>query len=304
MARTLSSSYHSMDSEPHAVSVFSDLPYELFCYIILQLANDTPTLLSVCLTGKALYKEAVPYIYRYIENGRSEPLHLQLLPVLISNPKLAALVHVYHSDTIAKRHTVNARRAEGPRQIWNLTLQAIPLMINLQRLRFRDWNGLSSAQILKTARFQLIDFDWGCAFEGKELADFLATQKNLKHIVFAPDSYRCALDPEACQTVKSIAGSYATISNLLPGRSGVEHLRWMPDQGEHQYWSEDLVSGSLIGERMHRVVSLSLGGFGVRPLLPYFGSTITSLKTLELYNIDIQVNEISLLGESMLIMIG
>ena len=282
-----SSSYSDMDSEPHDVSAFASLPYELVGSIIQHL--DTRTLLSVCLAGKALYQEAVPHLYRYIEYGRAELLHLKFLPVLIANPKLAALVHVYHSDTIAKRHTVHARRAEGPMQLWNLTLQAIPLMINLQRLRFRDWNGLSSVQILKTARFQLVDFDWGCAFEGKELADFLATQTKLRHIVFAPDSFKCALDPKACETIKSIGGSYATISNLLPGCSGVEHLRWFPDQGEHQYWTEDLESDTPIGQSMQCVVSLSLGGFGVRPLLPYFGSTLTSLRSLELYNIDIQV---------------
>jgi len=149
-------------SPPHRHNMEPRLPPELIEKFINHVV-DYPSLLSLCLTSWSFHEEASKHIYRHIDDlGSTDALpHLRLLETLISNPKLASLVHAYTSDRIAlsmdpdavfASHALTSaqpdqdvKRLRQRWRIWNILPRALLVMDNLKLFRFRSVDDRRSA---------------------------------------------------------------------------------------------------------------------------------------------------------------
>jgi len=149
-------------------------------------------------------QESQGHLYRrvaYSGDGENKS-QLAFLETLISNPPLALLVLSFSSDSSASipRRDEPEETTETPerQKLWRRLPHALRLMVNLEKLRFREKSGQPSAfWILSGVRFQLKVLEWGSHREGVEMASFLATQHHLESITLE-EGPSCPLDPSAC----------------------------------------------------------------------------------------------------------
>ncbi|KDR80033.1 hypothetical protein GALMADRAFT_136594 [Galerina marginata CBS 339.88] len=233
------------------------LPPELLRLIMEYLTSNRRALYALTLASKALGSEATRLLYSSMTASDGK-LHVRFLSTIHRFPaELAPLVRVYHLPT---RHS----NTGGQKDIWNLILTCLPLMVNLKELAFHKIIG-SPSKIFPPlgdgfqAPFQLDKFSWNESnrssnetYEAQALS-FLETQPELTQLHWT--SHRnliLTLPVNVCSKLKRLEGSTNAIRAIIPSRS-ITELHWL--NSGYFYRAQDEVL-TLNGLRALRAISI------------------------------------------------
>ncbi|KDR80034.1 hypothetical protein GALMADRAFT_242246 [Galerina marginata CBS 339.88] len=231
------------------------LPPELLRLITEYLTSNRRALYALTLASKALRWEATRLLYSSMTATYGK-LHVKFLSTIHKSPaEFAPLVRVYHLPTWHSN-------TGGQKDIWNLILKCLPLMVNLKELAFHKVIG-SPSKIFPPlgdgcpAPFQLDKFSWtesdlsnNETYEAQALS-FLETQPELTQLYWA--SHRdliSTLPVNACPKLKRLEGRTNAIRAIIPSRS-VTELHWL-----NPWYRGQLEVLNLKGLRTLRAISI------------------------------------------------
>ncbi|KAF5314286.1 hypothetical protein D9619_011984 [Psilocybe cf. subviscida] len=212
-----------------------DLPPELYRGIAeaLRRPSERPVLRSLSLVNNVWRKESQRILFMDMwdecYNSDKEErgwvnTHIRFLQAICAHPhRLGPYVRSYGQFKLACdssnptghgaiEFNGNQPRSENDKQdsvqLWELTVQALPTLINLKHLvlipRFLYFpNSLSSS--LSQCQFQLQSLTWLSIDTDVAFWGFLATQKSLLHLDLTPHLPTSTLLPAACPSLISIA---------------------------------------------------------------------------------------------------
>jgi len=271
------------------------LPLEI-AFSIIHHVSDRDTLLTLCLTSKALSRDALKYLYGDIADCRDNAtLHLLLIGTLLSNPSLALLVrsygiivtsHIVHvpgeSREDSLEEVARSSSAQKYAYIWALLPRALSLMSNLKRLSFLNIGIKPCAHhfLQGNLPFRLKNLEWGSGGEGEEMMEFLSAQDELEvlSVTLAPGDFQ--LPPSACQRLVEVSGNFRTAIHFLRGRQTITRVRW------DAFWKYAIDNVGLLNAEWGRVTHFSMVGPVYRTKLSSFANGLfDSLVSLELNHI-------------------
>jgi len=218
------------------------IPLEILFEAVSHVSS-VRTLLSLCLTSKAVSNEASRHLYFDLSDHRFTSLkrHLKVLEAITANPTLASFIGAY---AIKFRHEGQDSEVE---RFWAMLPQGLYLMTNLEYLLVTTRILTpSSYSMFDSVRFQLKRFCWWNGAYGVEMdekvAAFLATQHRIRWLCMN-DDLSCIFPPSACRSVKTLEGSLATFTQVLPGRPSITQLMHVaPSDAEKEHntlWDHD-----------------------------------------------------------------
>lgn len=229
------------------------LPCELYREIVwnFQDVSDRPHLLALALVNSAWREESQRMLFRSMCDVYDEPysrlrrdcvaIHSRFLQTILAYPtRLSQLVRSYaqiyliHTDH-SKRSRYKVKRClkiqvgQGGRdpehRLWQLTLQALPLLTNLKELSLEPMfthGWLTAASVLSRCTFQLTYLSWGHAItcDNGEVERFLLQNgSHLQHL--EADSINRDLQmmsADSCPALTSVVCHPASLPRVMNGR--------------------------------------------------------------------------------------
>jgi len=265
------------------------LPWEIISYIIAYIPDsDRATLRSLCLVSKASYAEATRILYHTISSAQDPwSRKYPLTALLASNPKVSRLVNTY---TTYGLYYTTFQPEHSP---LGLTSRALPLMVNLKHLRFKNATmGMNTEVMFSNISFQLQTLHWNGDAQG--LMALLKTQKELKmlHIEsFVPVHGLPVYQVPECPSLISVAGNVIHLLVLLnPGNRppNLKHVRYLPSPTDSRLLEDDQ-NYRRMEMAFKPVTHLILGG-SVFTNVARFGDIFSSITCLEVYVIMFDVS--------------
>ncbi len=261
------------------------LPPEILGVIIQHTENDRNTLCNLCLVSTSFLLQSQQVLYRDINVAGGKDA-LVCSGWLISFTRAAELL-----KTLVKR---NSQLAKHVRRLyhhnyyynqyyWGLIKQSLRLMVNLKSLIFTSVDvpvpGLFDDC---TFRLEVFGCDWPCSDTESlyHITRLLSSQIDLTSL-YIWGSWRSDgsfLEAHDFPKLGVLAGDRRTIESILPGRSMVTQLTWMPSEDEDRSTPPLMITSELSQIRI-----LALGGYHERSDLRYFLPYLSSLQVLRLY---------------------
>jgi len=272
------------------------LPPEILGAIIQHAINDPNTLCNLCLVSTSFLPQARRILYHDINvaGGKDALLYSGWL---ISFPRAAELL-----KTLIKRNRTLAKHIRRlyhhnyyyNQYYWDLMKQSLQLMSNLKTLIFTSVD-MPIVGLFNHCTFQLEVF--GCDSPCKDAESRLEITRLLSSQIDLTSLYICGCwhsdesFPEAHNFpgLGALAGDRHTIESILPGRSSVTQLTWIPSEDEDCTTPPLMITSELSDIRI-----LALGGYYERPDLRFILPYLPSLRVLRLYGDSPSVSGLAL----------
>ncbi|KAF8968563.1 hypothetical protein BDZ97DRAFT_357453 [Flammula alnicola] len=250
----------------------SIIPPELIRPIISYIGDDIPTIHALTLTCKLLQAEANLFLYHSFTH-RDPIKHGIFLRAITTNPQLAALVQVYHSEDIIDQED---------RELWVLTKRGVRNMTNLNELAFRSSYGVSGQPFLEGCTFSLKTLLWDSKTDQAGIPQFLENQPLLTRLAWTCRTHTI-VSPLACPSLTVFEGNTRAIEAVIPGRTNVERIVWTPDHDrEYHRYAPPM---SHLSAEFSGLRSLSFGAYSSRYCLITIVDYLKSLEFLELLGV-------------------
>ncbi|KAF8997863.1 hypothetical protein BDQ17DRAFT_1362727, partial [Cyathus striatus] len=241
------------------------LPPELYRHIVLYLSpsSSLPDLLSLCITSKILYAEAVPVMYSTVTliiTGESYGRFLRTLLTTSRDPPYSHYITTY---------TLVSYSSTGGDTL-DMTVQALKAMKNLKNLALHDlhgqsWPNILSFRMLLDAPFQLCSLDFSSYAKPQDLISFLRLQPTIKHLYVIKEFL--------------MGGRSYGEFDLIIGHTSRPNLRTISLVWET---TSRLSTEFLNLLKQSEIDRFKLGGHYTRPSLSKFAPYLSNLHTLEL----------------------
>ncbi|KAF5328080.1 hypothetical protein D9619_013644 [Psilocybe cf. subviscida] len=227
------SSSTSITGAPH-------LPHDIHFEIISHLSpdRDRQTLLSAALCCNALCHASQRILFHsmrvswmdFNDTYRILSAHIKFLQTIVNSPdRLALFVQSYSQVSLALEPSfltnTEAQRLDNKRdrvKLWNLTANALPLMVNLKNIYFKpSWDHPSAPILLKHCTFQLESFTWmGKGNEERLFGEFLPNQPGLLHLDINTTSFdeKKVLPNGLCPTLVSVSCTFSGFAQIAENR--------------------------------------------------------------------------------------
>ncbi|KAF5318524.1 hypothetical protein D9619_011073 [Psilocybe cf. subviscida] len=217
------------------------LPLDIHLEILSHLTpdQDQQTLMSAALCCTALRNASQQILFssmrrRWMYHPDEQSIviaHINFLQTIVNSPDhLALFVRSYSQiglslepSYLSSRQTQYLEIKTHRVKLWDLTVQALPLMINLKTLYFEPSSSHASAPtLLQNCTFQLGSFTW--IGEGSEewlFDQFLTSQPSLLHLQIKSTNYHDDekhLPDNVCPALVSVACTFSGFAKVAKNR--------------------------------------------------------------------------------------